>query len=570
MEPHAGTLPLKLLLIEDSEDDAFLLLRELRKGGYRPDCRRVERLVDIETALKEPWDLVISDYNLPGFTALDALQLVGRTGQDLPFIVVSGAIGEEMAVEAIHAGAHNYLMKDNLTRLNSTVQRELAEAEGRRQRRRAEVALRESEEHFRQLAGNIDGVLWLIDLDRERMIYVNPGFEQIWEFPATRLFESLEHLLDSIHPDDFDRIESLLAAEGWVGLNDEYRILRPDGSERWVATHSFPIRNEQGRVYRCAGLTSDITDRKLAERERDKLFRALEQTADMVMITNRAGVIEYVNAAFEEVTGYERHEVIGQLPRLLNSGLQDPEFFGRMWQTLSNGLPFTELFINRRKDGDLFYEAQTITPVRDEQGEVTHFVATGKDVTRRLARQESLQHLVGHDALTGLGNRILLVDRLASMLMSARRAGDSIAVMCIGVDLSGLIGEEQMDGLGERLLIAAARRIKRCLQNAEALARLQKEEFAAIINHLGSPAELETLAQQLIAAFSDPVEADGYELYLTLSVGISVFPDDADQTEALIRHAETAMRHTRATERTGYGFFTPGMSHSRGEKPLSS
>ncbi len=569
MEPHASTVPLKVLLVEDSEDDAFLLLRELRKGGYRPEFRRVDRLGDIEAALTESWDVVLSDYRLPGFSALDVLHLLRRFELDLPFIVVSGAVGEETAIATMHAGAHNYIMKDNLTRLNSAVERELGEAEGRRQRRRAELALQQSEEHFRQLAGNIDGVLWLIDLDEERMIYVNPGFEQVWERSATSMFDALDGFLDFVHPDDFDRIESVLAEKGWGDLNEEYRIQRPDGSERWVATHSFPIRDESGRIYRCAGLTSDITARKHAERERDKLFRALEQTADMVMITNREGIIEYVNAAFEDVTGYEREEVIGDRPSILSSGIQDSDFFSRMWRSLSNGLPFTDLFINRRKDGDLYYEAKTITPVRDEHGDVTHFVATGKDVTRRLARQESLQHLVGQDALTGLGNRLLFVDHLSKALLGARRAGNSLAVMCIGIDLSGLLGDEQMAELGERLLIAAARRIKQNLTRAEGLARLEREQFAAIISGVGDSAELELLAQQLIDAFSEPVEADGYQLYLTLSVGISVFPDDAEETDSLIHHAETAMQHTRA-ERAGYGFFDSGMSFSRGEKPLSS
>lgn len=570
MDLHASTIPLKVLLVEDSEDDAFLLMRELRKGGYRTEYRRVDSLNDIEAALAESWDVVLSDYSLPGFSALDVLHLLRRFERDLPFIVVSGAVGEETVINTIHAGAHNYIMKDNLTRLNSAVKKELGEAEGRRQRRRAEMALQQSEEHFRQLAGNIDGVLWLIDLDEERMIYVNPGFEQVWERSATTLFQALDGFLEFIHPDDFDRIESILVEKGWGGLNEEYRIQRPDGSERWLVTHSFPIRDESGRIYRCAGLTSDVTARKHAEQEREKLFRALEQTADMIMITNRDGVIEYVNAAFEDVTGYDRAEAIGDRPNILSSGMQDPDFFTRMWRALSNGLPFTDLFINRRKDGDLYYEAKTITPVRDERGDVTHFVATGKDVTRRLARQESLQHLVGQDALTGLGNRLLFVDRLSKELLSARRSGGSLAVMCIGIDLSGLLGEEQMEQLGERLLVAAAHRIKKNLDRAEGLARLKREQFAAIVSGVGDSAELELVAQQLVDVFSEPVEADGYQLYLTLSVGISVFPDDAEETEALIRHAETAMQHTRATERAGYGFFNSGMSYSRGEKPLSS
>ncbi len=560
MKSPANGLPVRVLLVEDSEDDAFFLTRELRRGGYLPEMQRVEHLADLERALDHPWDLLISDYNLPGFCALDVLDAIKARGLDLPVIVVSGAIGEETAVAAMHAGAHDYIMKDNLARLNSAVERELAEAEGRRQRERAERALRESEEHFRQLAGNIDGVLWLIDLRVGRMIYINPGYEQVWERPAAHLFESIDRLLDSVHPEDYDRIAGLLQKEGWVAFNAEYRIQRPDGSERWVATHSFPIRDQDGHVFRCAALTRDITEQKRAESEREKLFRALEQTADMVMITNRDGIIEYVNAAFEDVTGHERSDVIGRRPALLSSGLQDHEFFERMWRTLSNGLPFTDLFINRRKDGDLYYEAKTITPVRNERGEVTHFVATGKDVTRRLARQEAMQHMISYDALTGLGNRLLFVDHLNKSLLKARRNGDELGVMCIGIDLEGLLGADQMQQLGEKLLFAVGRRIKSVLSNVEGLARLEQQQFAAIVSGIDGRADLEPIARQLMDAFSRPLESEGYQLYLNLSIGISLFPEDSGETDDLIRQAETAMLHTRLHERAGYGFFSREMT----------
>lgn len=569
MTTTASGLPIRVLLVEDSEDDAFLLERAMRKGGYEPDLHRVERLGDLQQALEQQvWDVVISDYNLPGFCALDVLRALRTQALDLPFIVVSGAIGEETAVEAMHAGAHDYIMKDNLTRLNSALEREMAEAEGRRQRRLAEHALRESEEHFRQLAGNIDGVMWLIDVRERRMIYVNPRFEMVWEQPASRLFDSLDYLLETVHPEDYDRVAEGIDSDGWVGFNLEYRIVRPDGETRWVNTRSFPIRDENGAVYRCAALTSDTTERKRFEAEREKLFRALEQTADMVMITNREGVIEYVNVAFEDVTGYNRDSVVGRKPGFLSSGLQDEQFFDRMWSALSNGLPFTDLFINRRRDGDLYYEAKTITPVRDERGEVTHFVATGKDVTRRLARQEAMQHMVSYDALTGLGNRLLFVDHLNKSVMNARRVGGVLGVLCIGLDLEELLGQNQMEQLGERMLFAAGQRIKQTLRQAETLARLEQQAFAALMGNLHSRDELEVAAQRLIDAFSRPLESDGYELYVNLSVGISVFPEDSDETDDLIKQAEAAMRHARSHARTGYDFYRREMALAGRRKGL--
>src|SRR2546430_8086131 len=143
--------PLRVLLVEDSDDDAILLLRQLKRAGHEVVHRRIESAPEVKDALAtESWDVVISDYAMPGFSGLDALRMVQEHGLDIPFILVSGQIGEDMAVAAMKAGAHDSLMKDKLARLVPAVERELREAEVRRARRRADLALRESEERFRQ------------------------------------------------------------------------------------------------------------------------------------------------------------------------------------------------------------------------------------------------------------------------------------------------------------------------------------------------------------------------------------------------------------------------------------
>ncbi len=259
---------LHILIVEDSEDDLLLLLRELRRGGYTPDYERVETAADMQAALdRQLWDLVIADYTLPRFSAPEALALLQTQQQDLPFIIVSGTIGEEAAVAAMRAGAHDYLLKNNLARLVPAVERELREARERQKRLEAEHALRESEERFRQLAENItESVFWMSDPKALEMLYVSPAYERIWGRSCASLYANFMEWIEAIHPEDRQRIHTSFFEQSLLGNYDqEYRITRPDGSIRWIRDRGFPIQDRAGVPYRVVGIAEDITNRKLTE-----------------------------------------------------------------------------------------------------------------------------------------------------------------------------------------------------------------------------------------------------------------------------------------------------------------
>jgi len=173
--------PVKVLIVEDAEDDAKLALRALRHGGFDPTYRRVQTAAELETALaQERWDAVISDFSMPGFTGLDALRILRAVGLDIPFILISGTIGEETAVDAMKAGASDYLMKKSLARLAPALKRELKETQVRASHRVVQEALTDSEKRFRQLAENIRDVFFLLDAESNRILYISPAYEAIW------------------------------------------------------------------------------------------------------------------------------------------------------------------------------------------------------------------------------------------------------------------------------------------------------------------------------------------------------------------------------------------------------
>uniref|UniRef100_B8HJX9 histidine kinase n=1 Tax=Cyanothece sp. (strain PCC 7425 / ATCC 29141) TaxID=395961 RepID=B8HJX9_CYAP4 len=259
---------LRVLIVEDSEDDMLLTLRELRRGNYNLDYERVDTAVAMQAALdRHPWDIVIADYTLPAFSAPQALQLLQSQHLDIPFIIVSGTIGEETAVAAMKAGAHDYLTKGNLARLLPAVERELREAEERQKRYRAEQALRESEERFRQLAENItESVFWMSDPKARQFLYISPAFERIWGHSCASVSANFMQWWEAIHPQDRQRVQTVYFEQVLTGTYDEeYRIIRPDGSMRWIRDRGFPIRDHAGEPYRVVGIAEDITVRKQAE-----------------------------------------------------------------------------------------------------------------------------------------------------------------------------------------------------------------------------------------------------------------------------------------------------------------
>ncbi|MGH3086034.1 MAG: PAS domain S-box protein, partial [Rubrobacteraceae bacterium] len=259
------TRPLRVLIVEDSEDDAMLLVRELKKGGFEPDCERVETPEAMRSALGGPeWDVVLADWRMPRFSGMDALGILRESGAHTPFIIVSGEVGEEAAVEAMRAGATDYVMKDNLVRLRATVQRGLEEAEARRERERAERSLEESEKRFRTLVMNSSDMITVFAPDGTRL-YSSPSTERLLGYAP----EGMVHgsAFDLVHPDDAERVReefAELARTPGTGRPFEFRLRHADGSWRVfesIGSNLLGDASVGGLVFNAR----DVTDRKKSE-----------------------------------------------------------------------------------------------------------------------------------------------------------------------------------------------------------------------------------------------------------------------------------------------------------------
>jgi diguanylate cyclase (GGDEF)-like protein/PAS domain S-box-containing protein len=247
------------------------------------------------------------------------------------------------------------------------------------------------ESECRRLIEHASEVFWLTDVSKQQVLYVSPAYEQVWGRSCDSLYAAPLEWLEAVHPEDRERVRRALADQRTGAYHEEYRIVRPDGSIRYILDRAFPVRGDDGEISRIVGLALDVTEQRRGEKTMRRLSSAVEQTADAVMITDRSGVIEYVNRAFEEITGYSRDEAVGRPASLLASGQHGPAFYRRLWERLERGESVYDTFTNRRKDGSVFIEAKTISPLKDATGEITHFVATGRNITERRRKQERLR-----------------------------------------------------------------------------------------------------------------------------------------------------------------------------------
>ncbi len=418
-----GPTLIRVVIVEDVPSDAELMVIGLEDEGFAPDWQRVETGLDLIVALEGNPDLVLSDWRLPRFSGLDALRIVRDRSPDIPFVVVSGSIGEEAAIDALHRGADDYVLKDRMARLGPAARGALQARRAAAERRRAtdQLAFQAS------VLANVRDAVIVSDL-AGRVIYWNHGAVATFGWTAE---EMLGHPAAAIAVADRSESEEALRrlAAGDV-FTDIWLARRKDGREIWVESRTRPMTDAAGVTVGIIAVSRDVTEQRRLEAERERLAAAIDQANDAVVITDTDARIQYVNPAFEQVTGYTSSEVIGENPRILQAGVHSPSFYQAMWQALAAGLPWVAEFTNRRKDGSIFQERAHISPIRGAGGSVTSYVAVKHDVTRERELEAA--------ASRALRDRAAIADTLARLPADGSPEATASTICAQIVGLSGL------------------------------------------------------------------------------------------------------------------------------------
>jgi len=305
-------------------------------------------------------------------------------------------------------------------------------------------------------------------------------------------------------------------------------------------------------------LEADIRERLVTE-EKLKLAASVFASAhEGIAITNTLGDIIDVNQSFTRITGYQRDEVVGKNPRLLNSGRQSPEFYDLLWQEVQAKGHWCGEIWNRRKNGEVYAEMLNITTVQNAQGQPQNFVALFSDITALKEHEQELDHIAHHDVLTGMPNRSLLWDRLRQGMNQAQRRGQQLAVVFIDLDGFKVVNDTHGHEAGDQLLRTLASRMKQNLRDGDTLARFGGDEFVVVMVDLNDHAASTPLLQRLLEAAAQPVQVGDITLQVSASLGVTFYPQSNDMdAEDLLRQADQAMYQAKLAGKNRYQLFSP-------------
>lgn len=288
----------------------------------------------------------------------------------------------------------------------------------------------------------------------------------------------------------------------------------------------------------------------------DDNYRAAVDAAAIFSETDLRGNITYVNQQFCSISGYSREELLGANHRILNSGLHEPAFFVGMWRALAAGRVWKGEICNRSRDGSLYWVDSTMVPLVDPlTGQVRKYVSIRFDVTEKRQLLHTLQWRVGHDVLTGLPNRAYLSDLLNQALAYSRREDISLAVCMLDLDGFKAVNDGYGHAVGDLLLVEVAQRLKGILRGGDAVARLSGDEFVLILRHVDDERQLHAALRRVLRALAAPCVVREHTLSLSASIGVTLYPQDDEDADTLVRHADQAMYLAKQRGRNRYHLF---------------
>lgn len=548
----------KVLMLEDNEDDALLIVNHLETQGCEISWDRVETEKDLRQRIADGgWDVVLSDHTMPLFDGASALRVVRELDPDVPFVFVSGTLGEKAAVAAIKGGAQDFIVKHDLTRLTPAVERAIADQALQKRHRLAQEVLRKLSQAVEQAADSI-----FITNREGEFEYVNPAFEQLTGYGPASTHGQTPALLKSQDQDPSTYAElwqTVLSKQVYRGTLINRKQSGETFFEEKVIT---PLVNQDGQITHFVSTGRDITDRVQADEDRTRLNAILEATTDVVAIADAKGKVIYLNKAghtllatalnlTDDEPGKARAEnALNAAQQLIQGALAQAEKHG-VWERES---------MLEDASGQQIYLHQVVMAHRDQSGRIAYYSTIARNISERKQFEAQLQHQATHDLLTGLANRVLLAEQLQTEMNRARQLKHLTAVIFLDMDNFKRVNDGLGHSIGDQLLQQISVRLGRHIRPNDILARYGGDEFVIVASDLTDADTIPGILDKVKRAFEQPVRIAGQDIFVSFSAGVAVYPDDGDSVETLLRNADSAMYQSKAIGGRSFRFYAPAMN----------
>ncbi|QDE30906.1 putative bifunctional diguanylate cyclase/phosphodiesterase [Shewanella polaris] len=406
-----------------------------------------------------------------------------------------------------------------------------------------------------------DEHIWVKDTLGQYVV-CNKSVELAWQKTKQQIVGKTDiELFDQRTADEFLEGDNLAINAGKTVVVSECQEVDIDFNKVWIETIKSPIRNAQGDLSGVIGMTRNIAKHKEAEEQLVLAANVFQNAVEGVVITDREGNITEINQAFTDITGYSREEVLGQNPRMLNSGRHPKIFFERLWNTLLvQGKWHGEIW-NRRKHGAIFPQSITISAVYDKLNFIQYYVAVFADISAQKQNEEKLKNLAYFDPLTQLPNRMQFMSLLEQEVNHAHRAKKQLAIIFLDIDFFKQINDSLGHMIGDEILIELAKRLSYALSDFDVLSRLSGDEFSVMIPSIMGTDSVTLSVDRIRSVFERPFILDNSQsVRLTASMGIAIYPSDGDDQDSLLRNADAAMHRAKLNGRNNYAFYTESMT----------
>lgn len=414
---------------------------------------------------------------------------------------------------------------------------------------------------FQSFIDSFQDHIWIKDLTG-RYTHCNKEVEKAWSKKLSEIVGKKDNeLFDPELAEKFVNADKEVILAGRQVVVEECANGVNPNNKTWLETIKTPLVDTTGSLIGIIGMTRNVTNRKAIEDQLVIASTVFENSIEGVIITNRDGMIIYVNKAFSEITGYEPAEAIGRNPRFLKSGRHGKDFYREMWQELvSKGKWKGELW-NRRKDGSVYPELSTISAVYDVQEDITSYVAVFNDISQQKQQEQDLLHMAYHDPLTDLPNRSKLTNKMEQEIVHAARHKEQFATIFIDVDHFKHINDSFGHLVGDEVLCEVAKRLSSRVRAEDTVSRIGGDEFVVLLPGIQDIDSVNTVVRKLMSVFEKPIVLSEPEsIRLTGSMGIALFPEDGEDSDTLLSNADAAMYRAKQTGRNNFAYYTEALT----------